>query len=104
MIANIAHFVEIIVKSRDKQRENVDRTQHKEQWTNGYLSWSEEELKSRLGVQRETVEAILGEIGPFFTKTPPNFQPNLIEAHRQLALTLYRLTHGCSYQIIQDVF
>ena len=104
MIANIAHFVEIIVKSRDKQRENVDRTQHKEQWTNGYLSWSEEELKSRLRVQRETVEAILGEIGPFITKTPPNFQPNLIEAHRQLALTLYRLTHGCSYQIIEDVF
>ena len=41
MIANIAQSVEIIVKYRDKQRvvrkTNVDRTQQKEQRTNGYL-------------------------------------------------------------------
>ena len=51
---------------------------------------SEEEFNSRLRVHRETFEVILGEMGPFITKTPTNFQPNSIEAHRQLALT-YRL-------------
>ena len=39
--AMIAQSVEIIVKSRNKQKvmrkANVDRTQQKEQWTNGYL-------------------------------------------------------------------
>ena len=100
MIANRAQSVEIIVKSRDKQRvvreTNVDRTQQKERWTNGYLLWSEEEINSRLRVHRKTFEVILGEISTFITKTPTNFHPNLIEAHRQLALTLYRLAHGCS--------
>ena len=100
MIANRAQSVEIIVKSRDKQRvvreTNVDRTQQKERCTNGYLLWSEEEINSRLRVHRKTFEVILGEISTFITKTPTNFQPNLIEAHRQLALTLYRLAHGCS--------
>ena len=100
MIANRAQSVEIIVKSRDKQRvvreTNVDRTQQKERCTNGYLLWSEEEINSRLRVHRKAFEVILGEISTFITKTPTNFQPNLIEAHRQLALTLYRLAHGCS--------
>ena len=108
VIANIAQSIEIIVKSRDKQRvvrkANVDRTQQNEQWTNGYLLWSEEEFNSRLRVHRETFEVILGEISPFITKTPTNFQLNPIEAHRQLALTLYRLAHACSYQVIEDVF
>ena len=42
MTVNIAQSVEIIAKSRDKQRvvrkANVDRTLQKEQWTNSYLS------------------------------------------------------------------
>ena len=49
MIANIAQSVEIIVKSRDKQRRvrkaNVDRTQQKEQLTSGYLLCTEEKFK-----------------------------------------------------------
>ena len=40
-------------------------------------------------VHWETFKVILGEI--IITKTPTNFQPNPIEAHRQLALTLYRV-------------
>ena len=46
---------------------------------------------------------ILGDISPLITKTQ-NFQPNLIEARRQLTLTLCRLGHGCSYQVIENVF
>ena len=30
--------------------------------------------------------------------------PNPIEDHRQLALTLYRMTHGCSFTVLKDVF
>ena len=46
---------------------------------------------------------MLDEISPFITKIPTNLQPNPIEAHRQLALTLCGLAHGCSYQVIEDV-
>ena len=49
MIANIAQSVEIIVKSKDKQRlvrkANADRTQQKEKWTDSYLLWSKEEFQ-----------------------------------------------------------
>ena len=108
MIANTAQSVEIIVKSRDKQRvvrkTDVDRTQQKKQWTNGYLLRSKEEFKLWLRVHRETFEEIIGEIGPFITKTPTSFHPNLIGTHRQLPLTLRRLAYGCFYQVIEDVF
>ena len=113
MIANIAQSAEIIAKSRDKQRvvrkANVDRTEkeqkeQKEKWTKGFLLWSAEGFKSRLKVHRETFEVILGEISPFITKTLTNFQPDLIEVHRQLAQTFYRLAHGCSVQVIEDIF
>lgn len=62
MIANIAQSVEINVKSRDKQRlvgkANVDRTQQKEQLTNGYLLCSEEKFKPQSGVHQGTFEVI----------------------------------------------
>ena len=49
MIANIAQSVEIIVKSKNKQRlvrkANADRTQQKEQWTDSYLLRSKEEFQ-----------------------------------------------------------
>ena len=30
--------------------------------------------------------------------------PNPIEDHRQLGLTIYRLTHGYSFKVIMDIF
>ena len=37
-------------------------------------------------------------------KQPINMVPNPIEDHRQLALTLYRMAHGCSFTVLKDVF
>ena len=53
---------------------------------------------------RDTFEYILNELSPLITKVPTNLQPNPIEPHRQLGLTLYRLAHGCDFQVIEDVF
>ena len=64
----------------------------------------QKDLRSRFKVHRETFELILGVISPFNTKALTNFQPDLIEVHRQLILTFYRLAHGCSVQVIADVF
>ena len=37
-----------------------------------------------------------------FIKT--NTDPNLLETHSKLAVPLYRLGHGCSFQVICDLF
>ena len=33
-----------------------------------------------------------------------NITPNPIEEHRQLALTIYRLAYGCSFNVLKDLF
>lgn len=84
----------------------VNRIQQKELWSLGYVqgNWDDNGFKARLRVTRDTFEFILNEITPFIQKVRTNFQPNPIEPHRQLGLTLYRLAHGCDYQVIDDVF
>ena len=37
-------------------------------------------------------------------KQPTKMIPNPIEEHKQLALTIYRLAHGCSIKVIKDLF
>ena len=37
-------------------------------------------------------------------KQPIDMIPNPIEEHRQLTLTIYRLTHGCSFNVFKDLF
>ena len=86
------------------RRPAIDRVQQKEMWSAGYVNWDESRFKARVRVNRETFNYILGEISPYIAKTPTNFRPNPIEPHRQLGLTLYRLGHGCDFQVIEDVF
>ena len=82
----------------------INRQQQKESWTEGYANWSGDRFKARVRVTRDTFEYILQEIRQDIMKTPTNFEPNPIEPHRQLGLTLYRLAHGCDFQVIEDVF
>ena len=37
-------------------------------------------------------------------KQPTNMIPNPIEKYRQLALTIYRLAHGCLFNVLKDLF
>ena len=83
---------------------NVDRDGSKIWWSNGYANWSEEEFKHRLRISRENFEFILRTVGPYIEKTPTNLVSNPIESHRELALTLYRLAHGCSFPTLSDLF
>ena len=39
-----------------------------------------------------------------YQKSYNEFSTKYDRTHRQLALNLHRLAHGCSYQIIEDVF
>lgn len=107
MTTVLSNTIAVVVdeKKRDGQRKpKIDRSHQKNFWTNGYVNWDEEEFKSRVRINRENFEFILTAIRPHITKTPTNFEPRPIEPHRQLALTLYRLGHGCSFKILEDVF
>ena len=54
------------------------------------------EFKQRMRVSTQTFNYILTEIGKYIEKTLTNLNPASTPTHVQLALTLYRLEHGCS--------
>ena len=82
----------------------IDRTEGKIWWRNVYRNWEDEQLKEKFRINRDTFEYVLNIIKPFIEKTPTNLVPNPIEADRQLALTIYRLAHGCDFAVISDLF
>ena len=43
-------------------------------------------------------------IRPIILIQPTTMVSDLIEDHRQLALTVYRLAHGCSFKVLKDLF
>lgn len=83
---------------------NKDRNDQKLFWSNGYVNWSNNDFKNRLRINRDSFNLILNRISPMILKQPTNMVPNPIEDHRQLALTLYRMAHGCSFTVLKDVF
>ena len=85
-------------------RKNEFRNTQKLWWTRGYTTWNPGRFKSRLRATRETFEVIVNMISHSIVKMPTNAAPNPIEPHQQIALTLYRLGHSCSFPVISDLF
>ena len=77
VIAAIFHAAEVAVKGGRRQdhprKPNIDRTQQKEVWSNGYRAWDDDQFKSRVRINRETFKFILAEIGPSIAKKPYKF-------------------------------
>ena len=80
------------------------RSQLKIFWDRGYNNWRETEFREHMRVDRQTFELILNRISANIYETPTNMEPNLLETHRQLAMTWYRLGHRCSFRVICDLF
>ena len=83
---------------------NRDREEQKKLWRNGYATWKNEEFKDSLGMDRGTFNLILCRIELGITKEQTVMIPNLTELHRQLALTIYRMAHGCSFKVLKYIF
>ena len=83
---------------------NKQRVKLKKFWSNGCCHWSDEEFKERLRIKRESFEYILASIRPMILKQPAIMLADHIEDHRQLALAIYRLAHGCSFKVLKDLF
>ena len=63
-----------------------------------------EEFKERMRINRETFDFILEWIAQLIHKDPTYIASNPIQDHRQLGLTIYRLTHGCLFKVIMEIF
>ena len=94
----------VMSKERKRKSHNKNRDQEKCWWTNGYERWDEEEFVKRMRVRKETFNIILDEIKEKLQLLPTNFNPHPTTPDRQLALTIYRLAHGCSYTTLGDLF
>ena len=94
-----------VTESKPKRKErgkNILRD--KSLWRSGISNWSNSQFKKWMRVTRETFEFLLQKISGHLQKTPTNFDKEQIEPDHQLGLTLYRLGHGCSFTLIEDLF
>ena len=88
---------------KERQPKGPDEERNSQWWENGYRQWTEEQFKKRLCVTRETFEFILETVTDDIAKETTKFkEPTSPQC--QLALTLYRLAHGCSYTTVGDLF
>ena len=72
-------------------------------WQHGYANWTDKQFKKRLRVNRDTFHFILNNISDRIIREVTKFkQP--VPPDRQLAITLYRLVHGCSHSTVGDLF
>ena len=91
-------------KKRRKKRGPKKIRRGGEWWDRNYLDSSPEEFKKTMRVNRDTFDMILQTIQPYIEKQPTNFNQTPISPHRQLGLTLYRLGHGVTLTVLEDLF
>ena len=99
VVAELSQIKETKPRSARKERSHL-----KVFWDSGYDKLNNAKFKERLRINRATFEYILEKITPAIIKTPTNMEPHPMEPQRQLALTLYRLGHGCSFRVTSDLF
>ena len=87
-------------RSQRFANENCDRSM----WERGYRDWRNKKFKQSLQITRESFELILEETLMDLIKMPTPVKPYPIPPETQLALTFYRLAHGCSLSTLEDVF
>ena len=111
MINNVAAAVvgSIADKPPRKPRgPDSDRNARKILWEELYHQKTDEEFSTnfveKMRVSRNTFNIILRDLWDKLILQPTNFKPEPTSPDRQLALTLYRLAHGVTYTVLDDVF
>ena len=88
---------------KERQPKGPDEEWNSQWWGNGYRQWTEEQFKKRVCVTRETFDFILETVTNDTAKETTKFKERT-SPQCQLALTLNRLAHGCSYTTVGDLF
>ena len=102
----MTHGILQTVQNRPKKQKisNRDREEQKKLWRDGYATWKNEQFKDSLGIDRETFNFILCRTELGIIKEETVMVSNPTELHRQLALTIYRMAHGCSFKVLKYIF
>ena len=94
----------VISVKKPRLERSLDEQRDKSWWRNGYQNWNDKAFKKRLRINRCTFEYILNEIKHIIKKEPTRFKPQPTPPETQLAICLYRLAHGCTFNTIGDLF
>ena len=88
------------VRTPDKDRET-----RKHYWDDLYRQKTDDEFKTScvFHMQHATFDIILNTLRDQLILQPTNWKPYPTSPDRQLALSLYRLAHGVSYSVLEDV-
>ena len=99
----IALSIILACKNTRKER-GLNEPRSKTWWEQGYLQWNDAAFKRRFRMSRETFHFILGVIREDIAKQPTIMNPYPAPPNTQLAICLYRLTHGCTFLTVGDLF
>jgi len=94
----------VAANKKPRKERTADEVRSNSWWRNGYQNWNDKVFKKRLRINRATFQFILGEVEEQLVKEPTRFRPEAIPPDTQLAITLYRLAHGCTYSTVGDLF
>ena len=91
-------------KNRKPREPTRDLNVRKEQWTELYNQNIDKEFSEKMHINRTTFNLLLNTLWDGLVLTPTNFVPEPTSPDRQLAASLYRLAHGVTYTVLEDVF
>lgn len=93
-----------IYEKKERKKRGPDQPRDRSWFKDGYPIWDDQRFKRNFRVKRETFELILNEIRVEIFKEPTRFKPEPTSPDCQLAITLYRLAHGCTFTVLEDLF
>ena len=73
-------------------------------WKNVYYNWGNEQFKSKFRLTKGNFNIILNRIEASIVKTITHLVPEPIEPNRQIWPTIYKIAHGCTFTVIDDIF
>ena len=76
----------------------------KQQWNGLYHQKSNDEFVEKVEITRITFNLLVNTLLNEFVFTLTNFVPEPISPDREMAVALYRLAHGVTYIVLEDVF
>ena len=104
LLEGASHLGNLGDKNRKPRGPTRDRNVRKEQWTKLYNQKSDKEFSEKMRINRITFNLLLNTLWDGLVLTPTNFVPEPTSPDRQLAALLYRLAHGVTYTVLEDVF
>ena len=91
-------------KNRKPREPTRNRNVRKEKWTELYNQKSDEDFSEKMCINCTTFNLLLNTLWDGLVLTPTNFVPEPTSPDTQLVASLYKLAHGVTYTVLEDVF